>query len=278
MTTQIDVSYTSKFSVKPEIVDKCLGLIQQKLNIDTNNDVVINPNPGKGEFITKIKENYKNVFSYDLVSNAAGVTKKDYLEIDVSKLHKEFNKKMIHIIGLAPFGKQCSNCKKYVAKSCVIGNTISFILPKSFKRDTMSKFFDPYYHLILEEDIGDNSFVAENGSELSVPCVFQIWQKQKHTRVPVQVSKPDFFEYVSPENKPNVCIKRIGAQAGEISKNCKNKGKSTYLFLRINNISVDQFIEKYKTLNFFDESTPSARRSVSKTEINKKLSNLFSNI
>ena len=69
----------------------------------------------------------------------------------------------------------CLNEKK-CKKSCNFCNSISFILPKSFKKDSLKKSFPLNFHLIYEGDLPDKSFLVD-GVEYDVPCVFQIWEK-----------------------------------------------------------------------------------------------------
>jgi hypothetical protein len=44
---------------------------------------------------------------------------------------------IIHIIGNPPFGRQSSTAIKFIKKSCLFCNSLSFILPKSFKKDSL---------------------------------------------------------------------------------------------------------------------------------------------
>ena len=72
---------------------------------------------------------------------------------------------------------------QFIKKCCSFANSISFILPKSFKKDSMKKHFPLNYHLIFEMDLPENAFLINN-KETDVPCIFQIWQykTEKHSR------------------------------------------------------------------------------------------------
>ena len=65
------------------------------------------------------------------------ISKQDYLQIE-EITHK---KGKIHILGNPPFGRQSSLAIKFIKKSSIFCDTISFILPKSFKKDSMKKIF-----------------------------------------------------------------------------------------------------------------------------------------
>ena len=66
-----------------------------------------------------------------------------YVEITfvlaIKKLKNNLNSRKIHVIGNPPFGRQSSLAIKFIKKSCSFSDTISFILPKSFKKDSMKK-------------------------------------------------------------------------------------------------------------------------------------------
>ena len=59
------------------------------------------------------------------------IIKQDYLEFDFN-LQNSY--KRIHIVGNPPFGRQSSLAIKFIKKSCEYCDSISFILPKSFKK------------------------------------------------------------------------------------------------------------------------------------------------
>ncbi len=67
------------------------------------------------------------------------IIKQNYLELNYTKMREDFNK--IHIIGNPPFGRQSSLAIKFIKKCCEFSNSISFILPKSFKKESMRKSF-----------------------------------------------------------------------------------------------------------------------------------------
>lgn len=169
-----------KYYTKPEIVDICINAI--KIHLFTNdiekNSLIIEPSAGNGAFISHIKELSKNYKFYDITPDNSEIIKQDFLELDHQLLIETY--KIIHIIGNPPFGRQSSTAIKFIKKCCLFAATISFILPKSFKKESMRKRFHENFHLLYEIDLPENSFLV-NDIESDVPCVFQIWQeKMKH--------------------------------------------------------------------------------------------------
>ena len=65
-------------------------------------------------------------------------------DLNLNKEIKDLNQncfKKIHIIGNPPFGRQSSLAIKFIKKSAEFCDSISFILPKSFKKDSLKKHF-----------------------------------------------------------------------------------------------------------------------------------------
>ena len=181
----IDKYYTSKSTV-----NKCIDLIKEKINI-RENDLCIEPSAGDGAFINGIKSLFENYKFYDLEPENSEVIKQDYLEYTM--IETKFNK--IHVIGNPPFGRQSSLAIKFIKKSAGYCDSISFILPKSFKKDSLKKHFPLHFHLECEYDIPKNSFIVD-GQSYDVPCVFQIWIKKKTQRSVPKKLTPNKYTFV----------------------------------------------------------------------------------
>ena len=166
---------TDKYYTKLDIVEDCKVQIEKHINIKEN-DLIIEPSAGNGSFIKIIKELTKNHKFYDLIPENKEIIKQNFLLLNVDKIIEPYKK--IHIIGNPPFGRQSSLAIQFIKKCCEFADTISFILPKSFKKDSNKAKFDKFFHLIYEKDLPENSF-SVNGDDCDVPCVFQIWKKRK---------------------------------------------------------------------------------------------------
>jgi predicted RNA methylase len=145
-----------KFYTKDTIVTQCINIIKKNIIIE-NNDLIIEPSAGNGAFIKEIKELSCNFKFYDINPEHKEIIKQNFLDLENSQSDNK-----IHIIGNPPFGRQSSMAIKFIKKSCEFANTISFILPKSFKKDSLKKHFNKYFHLINEIDLADNSFLVND--------------------------------------------------------------------------------------------------------------------
>jgi len=250
-----------KYYTKNNIVDLCLNLVKHHIDIN-NNDLIIEPSAGNGSFISGIKELSTNYIFYDLDPENFEIVKQDYLLLDSSK----FINNNIHIIGNPPFGRQSSIAIKFIKKSCEFCHSLSFILPKSFKKDSLKKSFPLRFHLIFEIDLPDKSFLVD-GVEHNVPCVFQIWQKKLVNRDIVEKKEPLNFIFVDKTDNPDISFRRVGVNAGFIDINIEEKSPQSHYFIKFkNNKSICKNIELLSKIKF-DFNNTVGPRSINKQEI-----------
>ena len=251
-----------KYYTKIEIAVECVELVKRYINI-LKDDLIIEPSAGNGSFIEPIKILFNNYKFYDLEPEHNEIIKFDFLNFDHATVTQNYNN--IHIIGNPPFGRQSSLAIKFIKTCCCFSSSISFILPKSFKKGSMRKHFSSNFHLIFEMDLQEKSFLV-NGVETNVECVFQIWKKEKEERKPEIKLNPINFEFVKKENNPDISFRRIG-NAGTITKVINDKNINSHYFIKfMNNKTVDDNIEKLKPIHFPFNNTVAAK-SISKQEL-----------
>jgi hypothetical protein len=247
-----------KYYTRSKIVDLCIKAIQKHVIINKD-DLVIEPSAGNGSFIESIKILTNNYKFYDLIPEHKEIIEKDFLEFDFPKT------KPIHIIGNPPFGRQSSMAIKFIKKCCPFVNSISFILPKSFKKDSMSKHFSLNFHLIYQEDLPCNSFLL-NEEIVDVPCIFQIWICKDNERKLTIKQEPISFNFVSNEDA-DISFRRVGVNAGNISKEIEGKSIQSHYFIKFTNKKkVEDNIEKLKLIKFNFDNTVGPK-SISKPEL-----------
>ena len=260
-----------KFYTKDDIVKFCLDIVSEKISINKN-DLIIEPSAGNGSFINGI-EKLSNYFKfYDIEPEHEKITKQDYLLYDYQEDKGNFNK--IHIIGNPPFGRQSSLTIQFIKKSCAFCDTISFILPKSFKKDSLQKFFPLHFHLLYQSDLPNNSFLV-NGSEHNVPCIFQIWEKRTENRMIKEKIEPQGFFFVKKTENPDISFRRVGINSGKIDLNSKDKSIQSHYFLKFkNNKSLQQNINVLSKISFEFNNTVGPK-SISKQELIMKFNPLL---
>ena len=259
-----------KFYTSPHIVNKCLNLVEEHINI-TKNDICIEPSAGNGSFINGIKRLFKNYKFYDLEPGNDEIIQQDYLNYNFIDKDK-FNK--IHIIGNPPFGRQSSLAIKFIKKSVEYCDSISFILPKSFKKDSLKKHFPLNFHPICELDLPENSFLINN-KVYDVPCVFQIWEKMDTERKVPEKLKPYKYYFVKKENKHDISFRRVGFYAGKIDRQTTDKSIQSHYFIKFEIKLTDKLFNKLNNINYYCKNNTCGPKSISKQELIKEFNKLI---
>jgi hypothetical protein len=213
-----------------------------------------------------------NCMFYDIDPENEGITKSDFL-----KLENPTGNRSIHIIGNPPFGRQSSMAIKFIKKSCEFASSISFILPKSFKKESMRKHFPKNFHLLCEIDLPENSFTVD-GTDCDVPCVFQIWKKRSFNRPEIVKLTPKGFIFVKRSEKPDISFRRVGVNAGTVSRSSGSKSVQSHYFIKFtNNKEIDYNFSKVSELKFESNNTVGPK-SISKQELVEKFNEVLNDL
>jgi predicted RNA methylase len=262
-----------KYYTADNIVKKCMELIKTNISI-TKNDLCIEPSAGNGAFIEAIKSLFMNYKFYDLEPENSAIIKQDYLTFAYDTLIKtNYNKK--HVIGNPPFGRQSSLAIQFIKKSIEYCDSISFILPKSFKKDSLKKHFPLNFHLVCEYDLPENSFMVDN-KRYDVPCVFQIWvKKDTHRSIPDKLV-PKKYKFVKKEMEHDISFRRVGVYAGEIDRNTDEKSFQSHYFIKFDkNVLTEKLYKKISEIHYSSKDYTVGPKSISKQELIEELNKLF---
>jgi hypothetical protein len=252
-----------KFYTKPDVVDICIRFIRDNMEFN-DNDAIIEPSSGNGSFINGIKSLSKNYIFYDLEPDHNEIIQQDYLLFNPNELKSKYEN--IHIIGNPPFGRQSSLAIKFIKKSCEFAESVSFILPKSFKKNSLKNKIPQKFHLIFEYDLPQYSFLV-NEKEYDVPCVFQIWKRMECNRQIDEKIEPDKFMFVNKTDTPDISFRRVGVNAGVISKDIEEKSIQSHYFIKFtNNKSTDDNILLLSQIKF-DSNNTVGPKSISRQEL-----------
>lgn len=290
-----------KFYTKTNIAKLCTDMLKKHIKINAS-DLIIEPSAGNGAFISELKMLTCDHRFYDIEPENEEIIKQDFLEFDYSLDKKNYSK--IHVIGNPPFGRQSSVAIKFIKKSCEFCDDCSFILPKSFRKNSLKRVFPINFHLIYEMDLPSNSFLVD-GFEHDVPCVFQIWEKKETNRLKDKKLEPINFKFVkkigndwidvgkndsssqnmegkagndsSPQNMggkwgndsspPDASFRRIGVNSGKLDTNIDGKSEESHYFIKFTNgKSVAENIERLSKIEYNFNNTVGPK-SISKQEL-----------
>lgn len=258
-----------KFYTKPSVVSDCLKAFTHHIKLDKN-DILIEPSAGNGAFIGEMRKTGNASLFYDIEPENDDIVRQDYLT-----LKPETIKCAYHVIGNPPFGRQSSLAIKFIKKSCQFCYSVSFILPKSFKKDSLKKHFPPEYHLIHEDDLPEKSFLM-NGEEHDVPCVFQIWEKKNMLRHVIPKLTPTNFTFVKKDANPDISFRRVGVNAGTVSRDIDNKSEQSHYFIKFEDgFLTDSLYEKIANIIYDCSSNTVGPKSISKQELIKEFKVVF---
>lgn len=263
-TTGLNRNTIDKYYTNEDAVNLCLNLIKENISIDKENDVIIEPSAGNGSFIYGIKKLVDKYIFMDIEPDNIEIKQQDYLKFDHTPLSK-YNR--VHLIGNPPFGRQSSMAIKFIKKSCEYCDTISFILPKSFKKESLKSRFPLNFHLIKESELPSGSFIVD-GKAYDVPCIFQIWEKKSINRVTNKKLEPIGFKFVEKWENPDISFRRVGVYAGKIDTNIEDKSIQSHYFIKLENIS-EEIVEALKKIEYTSNNTVGPK-SISKQELMEK--------
>jgi len=289
---------TDQFYTNLDVSSKCIQLLLKTIDIDES-DIIIEPSAGEGSFSDYFHQNEYNLHAFDIEPKKEYIQTQDFFELDISC----YSDKNVHCIGNPPFGRQSKYAKQFIKKLSQFCNTISFILPKSFRKESYQKSFPLNFHLVEEIELEKNSFTID-GKVYHVPCIFQIWKNTNTNRYiepkPIEngfkfIPKPklediEFNEVGKPIRRKNLFtetpdfgILRAGGgdTCGRISLTYED-GIACYpeawLFIKLDpHYDSDKFYEEYQKINWKDDSNVGAR-SISKPIFIKGINQLLQTI
>lgn len=248
-----------KFFTKPALAEQLVGLLEL-----ADFDLIIEPSAGSGAFSGVLNSRHGNVLSFDLIPEADGIQEQDWFLLDKNQFRDHQN---ILVVGNPPFGNNGSLAHRFIKES-LFANQIAFILPKSFKKESIKSRVPQELHLLLEQDIQPNSFTL-NGEDYSAPCVFQVWEKRGHLRaVSTPVSSSRFFSFVRQSDSPDFRIQRLGGNAGRASEDTSRSASSNYFIKNSGVLTIEQLISAINSTDFSAATdSTTGPRSLSKTEL-----------
>ena len=269
MSTGLKRNTSDKYYTNINIAKKCTELFKKYIKINKD-DLIIEPSAGNGSFIPFIKKLSCKYIFYDIEPAAEDIISQDYLSLNFNGVYNN-----IHVIGNPPFGRKSSLAIRFIKKSAVFCHSISFILPKSFKKDSLKKCFPHHFHLIYEINLPINSFIID-GELYDVPCVFQIWQKKDFKRtVPIKCT-PQKFKFVKKNEGAHIAIRRVGYTAGKNYTEFLDKSEHSHYFICFNAGYTTELIEKLNNIHYISKNFTVGPCSISKQEIIREFNRILS--
>lgn len=210
----MDSKSIDKFYTKPNVAEFCSLIFYRYIR--QGEHTVVEPSAGAGAFSV-----YTDLMLdlYPDVGYSNYITKQDFLKWDSSKYK--------YYLGNPPFGKNSSLAVKFFNHAAKGKGMIGFILPRTFRKSSITNRLDLNFWLINDTILHKNSFTLD-GKPYAVPCVFQIWEYrvEKRDKIILPTTHSD-FSFCSAEDA-DFSIRRVGGRAGKVNPHNNYAPASNY--------------------------------------------------
>ena len=259
-TTYSQKSILDQFYTNDNIAKKCYDAIWKIFN-KSDFDLFLEPSAGTGAFFKLFPINIR--IGLDLDPKMDEVQHCDFFKFEAPE-----NKNII-TIGNPPFGRVSSDAIKFFNKAAEFSKVIAFIIPKTFKKNSLQNKLNLNFKLKSSIDLPKNSFLFNN-KPYDVPCCFQIWEKsnipRKIKNLPID---NDFFIFVK-KNEADFAVRRVGGRAGKATEDILELSESSHYFLKMKTkkINKNKIIDIFNSVDYSKVSNSTAGvKSISKPEL-----------
>ena len=216
------------------IARQCIKTIDNIVPIQQYTHIV-EPSAGLGVFLDELKSYSldSSISAFDIIaSERDDITTQDFLTLSEEKIDI-WRKNKTLVFGNPPFGRQSSLVRRFIIQSTRFADTIAFILPRSFLKQSLQKMFPLRFHLEHNQELPSDCFQLSNGKRHHVPCVFQIWRRHTTDRiVDVKLTPCEYYQFTSSPNEADCCFRRVGVYAGQVSTHTEAKSPSSHYFIQ----------------------------------------------
>ena len=256
-----------QFYTNPKVAKHCIDLLKTKLSKESLT-YFLEPSAGTGSFSSQLE----NCMSIDLDPKFVGSIKADFLKLSKEDILKDINSNSVCVIGNPPFGKNSSLAVKFFNHSTKFGDVIAFIIPKTFRKDSVLNRLNLDFSLIEDQDLPKDSFIYEE-NEYDIPSCFQIWVRSSQRRQKVKFVESPHFDFVK-KNNCDFAVRRAGGTAGKAQLDYSDCKIPSFHFLKIktNKFTAQELIDLINSIDFSKQVNSTAGvRSLSKGELVKAL-------
>jgi len=226
----------------------------------------LEPSAGDGSFSDIVINDGHICRAFDLDPKKDYIEKADFFTILSDNIDTDIS--AVCCIGNPPFGKNSSLAVKFFNHCATLASTICFVVPKTFKKQSIHNKLNLNFHLKKSIDLPKDSFIF-NGRPYNVPCVFQIWQfEEKKRRVIKSKSECVLFKFVK-KNEADFAIRRAGGRAGTAFLEIINLSEESNVFCKVfDKTKIEEIVGLINSIDFTKIANSTAGvRSVSKGEI-----------
>jgi len=212
------------YFTRADVVQTCMTQLKAQLKrfrIAATKRLYLEPSAGAGAWLDALPKGVAYQ-AYDIKPSADGIEQANFYDVTVPD--------GCIVIGNPPFGFMAKEAVGFFNHAATGADVIAFIVPRTFKKQSIQNKLDTAFHLKFEQDLPAYAFEVD-GVPHDVPCVFQIWRRQVKPRAIVKISIDNpWFEFTIPA-AADFSVRRVGGQAGRVLNGTDHSKSSTY-FIR----------------------------------------------
>jgi hypothetical protein len=260
-----------KFYTKSEMSKACVDAFTSSVKIKKR-DLIVEPSAGNRSFIKPLEKlGCDNTF-LDIAPENGQIKQANFLEWQPPKTMGK-----IHVIGNPPFGRHSAMCFKFIDHASKFADSISFILPISFKKESKTSRIPANFHLISEFLLPKRAFLRD-GQPVPVPTVFQVWQKRRTLRKMPKKNTPEGFEFVK-KSQACLCIRRTAGStgnAGYATTQLKDKEQNRHFFIKVlNGVALPELVGKINKTSMVERDFCLGVPSINRQELTHYLNGIL---
>jgi len=279
---KLDQYYTSD-----ETVHYIIKKLKPYLNFSSYTHI-IDPAAGKGAFLSVIKPLLANSHKIKIeemdiapqqntsADSTSDIKTMNFLNYKFDNDNLNKNQKVL-VITNPPFGKNSSTLLKFFNHASHFATSIAFVMPMSFRKDSMKNRLSHKFDLATEFDLPRQSFI-HNNKPYNVPCIFQLWNRlpdntkrviynSQITNDKYETKFKNIFKFTRDKSKANVALRRVGHTAGTTSSLPHQANENSHYFLHVSGDQkkIKQFIDTCNKF-IYQKNNTVGPRSITKTE------------
>jgi predicted RNA methylase len=227
------VTGKEQFYTPPEIADLVVGQLLS-LVPDALERPWLEPAGGTGSFVEAAsRAGALDIVSVDIEPLHPMVALGNFLEI-------ELDVRRAVTVSNPPFGRNNSLSVPFFNRSAKYSDYIAFIVPRSWRKWSVTNRLDPFFHLISDDDLTIN-YVDAAGSEayarnLLRTCV-QVWERRVDQRPRVTVRDHGLVSRCTPE-LADVSLTIFGFGCGTVRTDFPRRKVTTEMYLKLDHPDV----------------------------------------
>ena len=164
-----------QFNTNPSVARACVGHVLHALNrLGECPDTYIEPAAGTGSFVAALLSLGLPVQAYDIDPRFPSVIRKDFLRDRIRPRGRASSRA---IVGNPPFGRRGRTAIAFLERALHCAFVVGFVLPRQFAKYGTQKRVPRDARLVFQETLPARSFSTEDGTAVSVGCVFQVWTR-----------------------------------------------------------------------------------------------------